>query len=209
MVEEVEVNFLDPKFVRLASYLAAAGKTWRDFESKQLKTIIRGRFLSVVYPLFREFFPKSKCFILGSRKSENKPEHVTFRIDDSEILEMLESGGFKLGSKHRKPPPYIVCHQDLFKVYLRVMWEVHGRVPSTDPLKISLEQKYPQELTELKTWLNCSDIACTLINEENKYSLYITDPDAINKFFELFAWTPDGEFGRQKIDIVSKHLKQD
>jgi len=209
MVEDDnKVDFQDPSFVRLASYLAAAGKTWKDKDTGKLKTIIRARFLPIIYPLFREFFPTSKLSILGSQKEVKGKyiEHITYRLDDHDILEMIEAGGFKLGSKHRKPPVYILKNPVLVKAYLKVIWEVHGKVCRTDPLKICIEQRYPQELRELQNWFNCSEIFCVLTQENGNNYLYFTDPKSIKGFFDLMDWEPDSEFGRQKMGTVIKHL---
>lgn len=202
----MEIDFLNPNFVRLASYLAAAGKTWKDQESGKLRTIVRGKYMNVVYPLFREFFKHSKCSIIGTQ-NEKGETHVTFQIDDHEILDMLESGGFYLGSKKRSPPMYLIKDKNLFKVYLRILWEVHGRVSSVEPLQVNLEQKYPQELRELKNLLSLVGVPCDLIKTDDNYILHFSGADSVKQFFALFDNTADGPFGQAKLDKISHLLK--
>ena len=207
--KSVQVNFLDPDFVRLASYLAAAGKTWRDSETGGLKTIIRGRFLETVYPLFRKFFPVEDCSLLGDSKMVRGKviRHVTFRIDDSDVLEMIEAGGFKLGSRHRIPPVYVVNNAELFKIYLRVIWEVHGRVLEVDPPSITLEQKYAQELAALHQYLQVAGIESEFTRKDGNFHINFEGVDQVKPFMELMDWAPDADLGKYKIDMIREGMK--
>jgi len=203
----VNVDFLDPKFVRLASYLAAAGKTWRDPETNTLKTIVRGKYMSTVYPLFSEFFPDAKRAIMGEQDEKTGRSNIAFCINDYEILDMLESGGFYLGSKKRKPPVYVVTDAKLFAVYLRVLWEVHGRISSVDPLQINLEQKYPQELKELHTLFNAVKIPCHLIKTDDNYILHFSGAEDVKSFFRLLDFQADAQYGQAKLEKIAHLLK--
>lgn len=207
-MEEIDVS--SPDFVRLASYLAAAGRTWFDRDKGGLITMIRPRFRYVVYPLFTRFYPKAKRSIIATnqlRKDKMGVERVqstiSFRIEDSEVLESIEELGFSLGSKHRRPPAYVINNPELFKVYLRVVWEVHG---TADESGISLVQKFPQELEQLSIWLNFAGIVCSLSDNGKEFYLRFEGRDATKKFFDLIDWQADGSFGKEKIDKVKKFL---
>lgn len=201
-----EIDFLNPDFVRLASYLAAAGKTWKDLETGKLRTIVRGKYMNTVYPLFVEFFPKAKRYIVGNQNDKGE-SHITFEIADHEILDMLESGGFYLGSKKRTPPLYVIKDPNLCKIYLSVIWEVHGRVSSIDPLQVNLEQKYPQELRELKKYLDLLNISCDLIKTDDNSILHFSGPESVKSFLSLFDFKADGPFGKSKIDKLAHLIK--
>lgn len=200
------IDFLDAKFVRLASYLAAAGKTWRDKDTNTLKTIIRGKYMSTVYPLFCEFFPEAKRSIIGTQ-SEKGDSTIEFCINDPEILDMLESGGFYLGSKKRKPPVYVVSNPNLFAVYLRVLWEVHGRISSVSPVQVNLEQKYPQELRDLYNLFNLIKIPCEFIKTDDNYILHFSGVDSVKAFFKLLDFKADAQYGQAKLEKIAHLLK--
>lgn len=203
------IDFFDPEMVRLATYCSNAGKTWRRSEDNQLITEINGKFIPIVRDLIGQFLPPTS-YSVGGIQVEVKPgsgmwkHHLT--VKDSVFLEELEKHGYSLGSKRRKPNPEVVGSPHLFQYWLRVIWEIHGRVNTQDGFSVMIEEKYPQELASLKELLLKVDVYSEM-RRSNFYYLEISDKRSIQLFFDLFKWEADWKYGKRSMDLVKNYLQ--
>lgn len=211
------LDWFDPDMVRLATYLASAGKTWKDKDTGKLRAEINGKFIPIVRDLLLQFFPPT-VYRIGGTQVITEPgisvvkNHLSITDKDIhgntiDLLEQFEAYGYKLGSSRRRPNTEVVNSPHLFKEYLRVLWEVHGKVLSLSPIVIGIEQKHPQELVELKNLFMMVNIYCT-IKRDNFYLLEISDDVSVNNFFSLFDWVGDWRYGDKKISDVRKVLNK-
>jgi hypothetical protein len=209
------LDWFDPDMVRLATYLASAGKTWKDPATGKLKTEINGKFIPVVRDLMLLFFPPT-VYRIGGNQVITEPgmsvvkhylsiTNLDTNGNSLDLLENFEKHGYNLGSGRRKPNTEVINSPHLFKAYLRVLWEVHGKITSTEPLKIAIEQKYPQELSSLKSLFMMINIYAE-IKRDNFYYLEISDEVSIKNFFDLFDWTGDWKYGEKKINEIKRIL---
>jgi len=204
------IDWFDPDIVRLATYCANAGSTWRDKDTGKLITKINGKFIPIVRDLFMQFFP-STVYTVGGSQVEVKPGVGVWKhhlvIKDSELLEQFEEKGYFLGSRRRRPNPEIINSPHLFPDYLRVIWEIHGKILSRDPLVVAIEEKYPQELSKLKELLLKVDVY-TEMRRSNFFYLEMSDRKSIINFFDLFNWKADWKYGKKNIEQIKFLLDQ-
>jgi len=205
-----QIDWFEPDMVRLATYCSNAGKTWRRSEDNQLITEINGKFIPIVRDLIGQYLPPTS-YGIGGVQVEVKPgagmwkNHLT--IKDTAFLEALEKNGYSLGSKRRKPNPEIIGSPHLFPYWLRVIWEIHGRVNTQGNFSVIIEEKYPQELAALKELLLKVDVYSEM-HRSNFYYLELSDKTSIKNFFDLFGFEADWKYGKRSIDLVKNYLQE-